>query len=157
MLLFRPTTVICLSILSKVILLSAPPMLTLEQVPLTVSVLLEPPTLSPLPSAQSSSAVVPNDPWWRVLPIWVWAVELSGGEVVGWALLAAVELPAVVLAGLPVLFVLLQPATPNVAVVSAAAKAIAAAATLRESVMGRRIVPRFVGERIGGRNPLAEA
>ena len=35
---------------------------TLAQVPLTVSVLLEPPTLSDFPSAQSMSAVVPNDP-----------------------------------------------------------------------------------------------
>jgi hypothetical protein len=51
-----------LSILSKVILLSAPPMLTLAHVPFTVSVLLEPPTLSDFPSAQSRSAVVPNDP-----------------------------------------------------------------------------------------------
>ena len=47
---------------SNVILLSAPPMFTLAHVPLTVSVLLEPPTLSDFPSAQSISAVVPNEP-----------------------------------------------------------------------------------------------
>ena len=53
---------ISLSIRSNVILLSEPPMFTLAQVPLTVRVLLAPPTLSDFPSAQSMSAVVPNDP-----------------------------------------------------------------------------------------------
>ena len=47
---------------SKVTLLSAPPMFTLAHVPLTVRVLFEPPMLSDFPSAQSMSAVVPNDP-----------------------------------------------------------------------------------------------
>ena len=37
-------------------------MVTVAQVPVTVSVLLEPPTFSDLPLAQSSVAVVPIDP-----------------------------------------------------------------------------------------------
>jgi hypothetical protein len=37
-------------------------MLTVPQVPVTVSVLLEPPTFSDLPSPQSRVVVVPSDP-----------------------------------------------------------------------------------------------
>ena len=44
-----------------VTVLSAPPMFALAQVPLTVSLLLLPPTLIDLPSAQSISAVVPTE------------------------------------------------------------------------------------------------
>ena len=47
---------------AKLIVVAAPPTLTLVQVPATVSVLLDPPTLRALPSAQSISAVVPNEP-----------------------------------------------------------------------------------------------
>jgi hypothetical protein len=41
-------------------LLSVPPMFAFEQVPLTVSVLLAPPTVSDLPVPQSISRVVPT-------------------------------------------------------------------------------------------------
>ena len=58
----EPSTVRCVLILSKVILLSVPPMLTVSHVPVTVSVLFEPPTFSDLPLAQSRVAVVPSDP-----------------------------------------------------------------------------------------------
>ena len=47
---------------SSVTLLSAPPMLTESHAPVTVNVLLDPPMVSDLPSAQSMSAVVPKDP-----------------------------------------------------------------------------------------------
>ena len=57
-----PTTLTSWSILSRVILLSDPPMLTLAQVPVTFRVLFEPPTFRDFPSAQSMSAVVPNEP-----------------------------------------------------------------------------------------------
>lgn len=57
-----PTTTRRSSILSKAILLFAPPTVTVSQVPLTVSVLSEPATFSDLPSAQSRVAVVPMDP-----------------------------------------------------------------------------------------------
>jgi hypothetical protein len=60
--LLNPTTLSWLSILSMVILLSAPPMLTVPQVPVTVSVLLDPPTFSDLPLPQSRVVVVPSDP-----------------------------------------------------------------------------------------------
>src|SRR5690348_964864 len=59
--LLNPSTARSLSILSNVILLSDPPMFTLPHVPLTVRVLLVPPTVSDLPLAQSMSAVVPTD------------------------------------------------------------------------------------------------
>jgi hypothetical protein len=39
-----------------------PVMVTVSHVPVTVSVLLEPPTFSDLPSAQSRVAVVPSEP-----------------------------------------------------------------------------------------------
>jgi hypothetical protein len=62
MVLLTPSTVMRVSTLSIVILLFMPPIDTVAQVPVTVNVFSEPPTLSDLPSAQSSVVVVPRDP-----------------------------------------------------------------------------------------------
>src|ERR1700744_5519462 len=107
--LLNPTTLRCLSILSMVILLSAPPMLTVPQVPLTVSVLFDPPTFSDLPSPQSRVVVVPIDPKLIVLPM------LNCAPVLVVEGVAEDEAPGDVVGAAP-LFSEPQPASPNIAV-----------------------------------------
>src|ERR1700759_1933560 len=92
-----------------VILLSAPPMLTVPQLPFTVSVLFDPPTFSDFPSPQSRVVVVPSDPYLIVFPMSNWApvlvVDGAGVDEVGEPL-----------EGTVLLFFGPQPARPNTAI-----------------------------------------
>jgi hypothetical protein len=113
-----------------VILLPVPPMLTVSQVPVTVSVLFDPATFRDFPLAQSRVAVVLNDPYSSELPISTEVLTLLPPDVVGVAAALVLVGAVVVVPDVPDeppggLAVELQPASPKAAgaTVSAATRA----------------------------------